>query len=142
MFDTEIENPVAQIESGVVSLGGATVNLFENKGNRNSSKNNVCGDCDKISINIFGAIVSFKNYKLTFSVGDASLMLNFTGISADLINDDNFIGESSDLSDITPITYEQGDYQNIYESGNTQDTLSGTGLNFPNAVPLTFRGCL
>ena len=87
-------------------------------------------DGDKIALNISGANVSFEDDKLTFSVDNAALVLNFTGSSADLINDDNFIGESADLSDITPITYEQGDYQNIY---GEKDTLKG-------GIEITFSG--
>ena len=85
---------------------------------------------DKISINVDGANVSFQNGKIAFSRGAAALILNFTGSSADLINDDNFIGESADLSEITPITYEQGDYQNIY---GEKDSLEG-------GVTVTFTG--
>ena len=66
---------------------------------------------DKLSINISSANVSFEGGKLSFNVGNASLILNFTGSSADLIEDNNFISESADLGEISLITYEQGDYQ-------------------------------
>ena len=89
---------------------------------------------DKISMNILGATVSYKNGTLTFSVGNASLILNFIGSSADLIADNNFIGNDVQLDEITPITFEQGDYQNAYELGNSQDTLSGsTDITFTGA---------
>ena len=78
-------------------------------------------DGDRISVNLAGTSVSYKNGQLTFTYESASLVLNFG--SADLIDDDNFIGESADISDITPITYEQGDYQNIY--GTNNDSLNG-----------------
>lgn len=65
-------------------------------GNHNSNKSNVSrltsgrtevnvfnsgfgDDGDKISMNILGATVSYKNGQLTFSVGNASWILNFTG---------------------------------------------------------------
>ena len=114
--------------------GGATVAMTATSG-----KTEVIGfssgfgeNADKISVSIRGASVSYDNGEITFSVGNASLVLNFTGSSADLISDDNFIGESADLSDITPITYEQGDYQNIYVT--SQASLSSdTGITFTGA---------
>lgn len=51
-------------------------------------------------------------------------MLKFTGSSADLIADDNFIVNETQLDDITPITYEQNDYQNGYELATARDTVS------------------
>ena len=112
--------------------GGATVAMTATEGTTEVIGFNASfvDDGDKISINISGANVSFKDGKLTFSVGNASLILNFTGSSADLINDDNFISESADLSDITPLTYEQGNYQNIYDEN---DSLK-------DGVEVTFTG--
>ena len=113
---------------------GATVAMTATSGKTEVSGFNSGFDdnSDKISINISGANVSFKNGQLTFSIGNAALVLNFGGRSADLIDDDNFIGESADLSDITPITYEQGDYQPSYEP--SRDTISsGIGITFTGA---------
>ena len=73
------------------------------------------------------AQVSYKEGKLTFQDGDAVLVLNLSGTSSDLaessdlMKDENFIG-STTLDDITPINYEQGDYQTGY--GAARDTLS------------------
>ena len=60
--------------------------------------------------------------KLTFNVDNAALVLNFCGSSDDLINAENLIGESANISDITPITYGQGKYQNTY---GENDSLKG-----------------
>ena len=69
---------------------------------------------DKVRFDISNAQVSFKNGKLTFNVGSSSLILNIgdsnLGSSADLIADDNFM-RGTTLGEITPITYEQGEYQ-------------------------------
>ena len=104
--------------------GGATVAMTATSGRTEVSgfSSGFDENADKISINVDGANVSFQNGKIAFSRGAASLVLNFTGSSADLINDDNFIGESADLSEITPITYDQGEYNNIY---GENDSLKG-----------------
>lgn len=60
---------------------------------------------DKISINILGATVSYKNGKLTFSVRNASSDL---AESANILID--FISNDIQLDDITPIIFKQGDY--------------------------------
>ena len=73
---------------------------------------------DKVRIDTANAKVSFAGGKITFSVDGSKLILNVgLGSSADLFDDDNFIG-STTIDDITPITYEQGEYQNIYDSNN------------------------
>ena len=115
---------------------GATVAMTSTSGRTevNGFNSGFGDDGDKISMNILGATVSYKNGTLTFSVGNASLILNFIGSSADLIADNNFIGNDVQLDEITPITFEQGDYQNAYELGNSQDTLSGsTDITFTGA---------
>ena len=90
---------------------------------------------DKVIFDLANAQVSFKNGKLTFDIGGASLVLNFMGNSsdlaesADLIADDNFIG-STTLDEITPITFEQGE---LYETtfAIARNTLaSGTEITF------------
>ena len=95
---------------------------------------------DKVSLDITNAQISFNNGKLTFDIGGASLVLNFMDNyadlveSADLISDDNFLGDTR-LDDITPIIYEQGEYKNLYDTplASSQDTLpSGTSVTFAN----------
>ena len=124
------------------SATGATIAMTATEGKTEVSGFNSGFDdnADKVSINVLGSNVSFKNGKLSFSVGNASLILNFMDSSSDLaessdvlIADNNFIGNDIQLDDITPITFEQGDYQNVYELGKTQDTLS-------SATDVTFTG--
>ena len=76
---------------------------------------------DKVRLDISTAQVSFKDGVVTFTSSNGSkLILNGNSASsADLIDDDNFIGNTT-LDEITPITYEQGDYQ----FATTQDTIS------------------
>ena len=113
---------------------GATVAMTATEGTTevNGFNSGFDDNGDKLSINISSANVSFEGGKLSFNFGNASLILNFTGSSADLIEDNNFISESADLGEISPVTYEQGDYQNIYE--NPPDTISsGTQITFAKA---------
>ena len=83
---------------------------------------------DRININLnLSANVSYKNGQLTFNIGGAMLIVNGSSSadlaeSADLIEDENFINGTT-LDDITPITYEQSEYQNIY--GTNKDSLNG-----------------
>ncbi|MBQ6975445.1 MAG: hypothetical protein IJQ16_02710, partial [Selenomonadaceae bacterium] len=69
----------------------------------------------RINIDL-SASVSFKNGKLTFTYLSATLEINFGGSSsdlaesADLIADENFV-DGATIDEISPITYEQGDYQ-------------------------------
>ena len=108
---------------------GATVAMTATEGTTevNGFSSGFDENADKISINVDGANVSFEGGKLTFSRGGASLILNFGNSSADLIADDNFIAESADISDITPITYDQGDYQSV-----EQLSIGGGQSSFPS----------
>ncbi len=76
---------------------------------------------DRVSINdVANTKVFYKNSDLIFKNSNAVLILKniaYTADSSDLITDYNFIGDTT-LSDITPLSYEQGDHQNIYDSNN------------------------
>ena len=75
--------------------------------------------------------VTFKDGTLKFSNGGASLLITVSGSaadlaeSADLFDDTNFV-DGTTLSEVMPITYEQGDYQNIYAATNftSQETIT------------------
>lgn len=93
---------------------------------------------DKILIDTSTAQVSYKNGQLTFNNGNAELVLNLAGNSlslaesADLMLDDNFM-DCTTLDEISPVTYEQCDYQNYYEFGTSQNTISSN-------ADITFNG--
>ena len=92
---------------------------------------------DRVNIDISKAQVAYKGGNVTFTVGSASLILNLNNYSylaesADLISDDNFICDTT-LDDITPITFEQGEYQNLYDTtfATAHNTLSsGSEITF------------
>ncbi len=92
---------------------------------------------DSVNIDVMNSQVSYTSDKLTFNIGNASLIINFANSSdladsADLIVDDNFICDTR-LDDITPITFEQSEYQNLYDTtfATARNTLaSGTEITF------------
>ena len=67
---------------------------------------------DRVRVDISNTKVSYKDGKVTFttSTGSRIILNGDLSMSADLIDDDNFIGNTT-IDDITPITYEQGEYQ-------------------------------
>ena len=131
----ELKSDRSDNESGAIIAMTATSGKTE----VNGFKSGFGDTSDKVMIDASKASVSFKNGKLTFNLGNASLVLNFNDRSsdliesADLIADDNFIGNSSNLDDITPIVYEQGDYQNLYDISSNL----GQNANF-NDINITF----
>ena len=89
------------------------------------------GGSDNVQIDPTNATVTFKDGTLKFSNGVASLVIDVQSSSADLaesadlFDDRNFV-DGTTLDDITPITYEQGEYQNIYAATNftSQETIT------------------
>lgn len=119
---------------------GATVAVTAKEGKTevDGFRSGFAETADKVMFDLTNAQVSFKNGKLTFDIGSASLVLNFMGNSpdlaesADLISDNNFICDTT-LDDITPMTFEQGESQNWYDTTFTtaSDTLSsGSEITF------------
>ena len=101
---------------------GATINQTATSGKTevNGFSGGFNENNDRINIDL-SASVSFKNGKLTFTYLSATLEINFGGSSsdlaesADLIADENFV-DGTTIDEISPITYEQGDYQFDAES--------------------------
>ena len=85
---------------------------------------------DRVSMDVSQAKVKYKGGKLIFTNGGSTLTLNGIGSSADLaesadlLADDNFITGTT-LDDITPVTCEQGEYQNLYDAtfATAQNTI-------------------
>ena len=112
--------------------GGATINQTATSGLTEVTgfKFGFSATSDRVNID-FSANVSYKDGKLSFKLGGATLLVSGNNSSADLaesadlFEDTNFIGGTT-LDDITPITYEQGDYQNIYSTTNftSQETIT------------------
>ena len=101
---------------------GATIALTATRGQTEVDGFNFGYDdtSDKVKLDIDAAQISYKDGQLTFSVGDSKLILNNDiSSSADLIDDNNFVGDTT-LDEISPITYEQGEIYNT----TARDTLS------------------
>ena len=79
-------------------------------------KSGFSNDSDRIIADVSKLDVSYKNGQLTFKGANSSLVLNNVASSADLaessdlISDNNLMKEENILSAITPVTYEQGEY--------------------------------
>ena len=127
-FDLGAGNNSIYLDENRNNPGSATINQTATSGSTevNGFKFGFGDSSDRININL-SANVSYKNGQLTFNIGGAMLIVNGSSSadlaeSADLIEDENFINGTT-LDDITPITYEQSEYQNIY--GTNKDSLNG-----------------
>ena len=88
-------------------------------------------NADRVRFDLSNAQVSYKDGVVTFtsSTGSKIILNGNLGTSADLIDDDNFIG-STTIDDISPITYGQGEiYDNVFSTAREQ---------IFNDVPITF----
>ena len=116
-FDLGAGNNSVYLDEDRENSGGATINQTATNGKTevNGFKFGFGDSNDRININL-AASVSYKNGQLTFNIGGAVLVVNGSNSSADLaesadlIEDENFV-EGTTLDEITPITYEQGEYQ-------------------------------
>ena len=79
-------------------------------------KSGFSNDSDRIIADVSKLDVSYKNGQLTFKGANSSLVLNNVASSADLaessdlISDNNLVNDENVLAAITPVTYEQGEY--------------------------------
>ena len=109
-------NYVALQDTNNYSEEGATIAMTSTNGQTivDGFSSGFSSNADKVRVDLATAQVSFKNGQLMFtsSTGGKLILNGDLGTSADLIDDDNFIG-STTIDDISPITYEQGDYQTV-----------------------------
>ena len=109
-------NYVALQQTNNYSEEGATIAMTATNGQTivDGFSSGFSSNADKVRVDFSTSQVSFKNGQLMFtsSTGGKLILNGDLGTSADLIDDDNFIG-STTIDDISPITYEQGDYQTV-----------------------------